>query len=375
MPDELSVGNRHCALWFLRVSKIVKGAKATPVVLFSDTGHSLVAMQTALLILSFTAVSAGAQVQAGVDISVVSPTGEPLRYSTVEVTPGEARFTSDEGRFVFNAPQAGRYQIRVKHLGFAALDTAVTLGAGVRMSMKLTLQPVAIHLAAVKVREKNGCKAARTAGNDLYIALEELRKNAERDRILRNSYPFIYRVARRYGAEGAPFPRQDTVSFQSLTSNSYRPGNIFQIGSTTVGATREVRIPTLSDLADDLFLRNHCFTYGGIEVVGDYATYRIDFTPASGIDNPDFEGSAYVDVQTYMIRKAVFQVTHPERANIAGISLTTTYREIFPGVALVYSVRGVQPTGKTDMIDEQRLVDVRFLGDSPSQTPQPKVIR
>lgn len=326
-------------------------------------------MRIAVMFLCFAAISVRAQAPTGVDISVFSPTGDALGYSTIEVTPGEARFTTEAGKFFFNAPQPGRYQIRIKHLGFAALDTAVTLVSGARVAMKLTLQPVAIHLAAVKVREKNGCKGARTSANDLSVALEELRKNAERDRILRNSYPFIYRVARKYGGEGAPFPRQDTVSFQSLTSSSYRPGNIFQIGSTTAGASREVRIPTLSDLADDVFLRNHCFSYGGIEVVGDYAAYRIDFTPGSGIDNPDFEGSAYLDVQTYMIRKAVFRVTHPERANIAGISLTTTYREIFPGVALVYTVRGVQPTGKIDMIDEQHLIDVKFLGNSPSQTP------
>lgn len=308
-----------------------------------------------------------------VEISVFSSLGEPLRYSTVSITPGETKFTSEEGRFSFAVPAPGRYAIRVKHLGFAALDTAVTVGGASRTAVKLILNPVAIHLGAMQVRDRNACKSARTPGTDLYIALEELIKNAERDRLLRNSYPFVYKLARRYNvmhpSGGDPLVRTDTIPFQSRTADGYRPGDILQQGQRGSRTMREVRLPSLSDLADDLFLRNHCFSYGGTKDVAGSPAYRIDFSPVKGMTNPDFEGSAYLDTATYMIRKVEFIVTRPERISISGLAVTTTFRELFPGLAVFDTVHSVQPMGKFDLVDEQKLVDVKFLRGSPASSP------
>jgi len=336
------------------------------------------AMRIAALLLVVIASHAAAQGQSVVEGSVVSPTGEPLGYSTVEIAGADARFTSDAGHFTFTAPQPGRYGIRLKHLGFAVLDTAVTVTGPGKIAVRFTLQPIAIHLATVQVREKNKCGAARTPGSDLYIALEELRKNAERDRILRNSYPFIYKLARRYdsfsqGGNAVPVAKQDTVAFESTTRNDYRPGDIFQPAERGSNATREVRIPSLSDLADEAFLRNHCFSFGGVENVGDFVAYRLDFRPAPNISNPDFEGSAFLDTATYMIRRIEFKITHPERAHVSALSVRTIFKELFPGVALFYTVHGVQPMGKYDLVEDQKLVEVNFLRGSPFQSPQSKV--
>jgi len=329
-------------------------------------------MRFPLLLLLFAAPLAA---QSSVELTVVGANGEPLRYSTVEVTGGESRFTTEEGKFNFSAPKPGAYQIRVKHLGFTALDTVVTVGGGPRISLTLMLHPVALRLSSVEVRDKNSCKSGRTPGTNLYIALEELRKNAERDRILRNSYPFMYKLARRYDSFGsgsgeAPIVKQDTAVFSSRTDDRYRPGNIFLPSQSGSRGTREVRIPSLSDLADDAFMRSHCFSFGGLEESGDATTYRIDFTPAPNIVSSDFEGSAYLDTATYMIRQVEFRITRPERVHVTALNVKTTFRELFPGLALFYTVRGVQPMGRYDLVDDQKLVEINFLRGSPSSSPQ-----
>jgi hypothetical protein len=325
-------------------------------------------------LLLLLATPLAAQSTSVVELKVVAPNGEPLRYSTIDVAGGESRFTTEEGKFNFTVPKPGTYQLRVKHLGFTALDTAITVGAEARMALTLMLKPVALHLSKVEVRDKNSCRSGRTPGTNLYIALEELRKNAERDRILRNSYPFVYKLARRYdsfsaGRNESPIVKQDTAVFSSRTNDAYRPGNIFM--STQGGrGTREVRIPSLSDLADDVFMRSHCFSFGGLQETDDAVAYRIDFTPAPNIASSDFEGSAYLDTATYMIRQLEFRITRPERVNVTALNVKTTFRELFPGLALFYTVRGVQPMGRYDLIDDQKLVEINFLRGSPSTSPQ-----
>lgn len=327
------------------------------------------------LLLFLLAAPLAAQSSSVVELTVVAPNGEPLRYSTVEVTGGESRFTTEQGKFNFTAPKPGAYQVRVKHLGFTALDTVLTVGTEPRAAFTLMLRPVALHLSSVEVRDKNSCRTGRTPGTNLYIALEELRKNAERDRILRNSYPFMYKLARRYdsfsGERGAaPIVKQDTGVFSSKTNDSYRPGNIFLAPEGNSRGTREVRVPSLSDLADDVFMRSHCFSFGGLQQTDDATTYRIDFTPAANIASSDFEGSAYLDTATYMIRQVEFRITRPERVNVTALNVKTTFRELFPGLALFYTVRGVQPMGRYDLVDDQKLVEINFLRGSPSTSPQ-----
>jgi hypothetical protein len=119
-------------------------------------------------------------------------------------------------------------------------------------------------------------------------------------------------------------------------------------------------------------MESHCFAFGGLERTEDSYAYRIDFSPSPRISGSDFEGSAYLDVQTYMIRKVQFRITHPERVHVTELSVTTTFKELFPGLALFDTVHGVQPAGRYDLIDDQKLIEVNFLRGSPT-SQQPKV--
>ena len=333
-------------------------------------------MRRGLFVLVCLASIANAQAPTTVDVRVVSPLGEALKYSTISVSPGEPQFTSEEGKYRFIAPSPGRYQVRVKHLGFTALDTVVAVTGQGHLDVTIMLRPVALRLSAVEVREKNSCRSARTPGSNLYIALEEFRKNAERDQLLRNSYPFTYRLARRYssvdeGMFGRRSVKHDTVSFGSVTTNRYRPGDVFIPANSNERGGQEVRIPSLADLADEEFLRNHCFSYAGMATVGSVRAYRIDYSPIREISGPDFEGSAYLDSATYMILKAEFRLTRPDRASppILGLRVTTTFRELLPGLPLFDTIRGVQPVGRTELIEDQKLIDVVFMRRPPGFDP------
>lgn len=333
------------------------------------------------LLLLVVASTAAAQSTANVEVSVQSIIGGPLSYSTIDVTPGRARFTSEAGRYLFDAKQGSTYRIRVKHLGFGAVDTTVVIRDAGLQRVLVTMRPVALHLAEISVRDNNSC--GRTgSGAELAVALEELQKNAERDVLLRNQYPFVYRLAREYDTydidAGIAGKRRDTSVLLSTTSDRYKPGNnIRRTSGKRPRSVRELRIPTLQDFADPIFFRSHCFSFGGVAVVDHALTYKIDFQPASSLrGSTDFAGSAYLDAATYMIKRADFSMTNPGLANppVIGLEVSTTFKEIFRGVAVFDHIRGVQRVSgrgfggsRGEQVDDQRLVSVVFRRDIPGE--------
>ena len=314
-----------------------------------------------------------------VDIAVVSSLGQPLSFSAIDVSPGQARFTSEAGHYSFSAPAPGKYRIRVKHLGFSAVDTTISVGGDNHYRVTITMRPVALHLNEISVRDNNSC-ARTTPDAQLAIALDQLQQNAERDLLLRTEYPFSYQLARKYDTYDPDMRmaglRQDTAVYRSLTNDKYEPGQIVRRSGDKLARTvREVRVPTLEDLADPVFLRSHCFSFGGLVVIDHVLTYRIDFQPGNSLRNaPDFAGSAYLDTSSYMIKRADFTMTNSTLVvpPVIALEVSTTYKEIFRGVALFDHIRSVQQVGpqgaggKREQVDDQQLVNVQFDGDRPS---------
>lgn len=77
-----------------------------------------------------------------VDAAVLLRQGTPALVGAAE--------TNAQGRFRFTGLAAGRYELQVQRLGFAVLDTTLTLGAGAHAVM-LVLQEQAIDLPGVRV--------------------------------------------------------------------------------------------------------------------------------------------------------------------------------------------------------------------------------
>ena len=318
-------------------------------------------------------VAASAQQRSVVTGTVFSAvSGDGLPYSTISVD-GAQRFSGADGSFALELP-AGRHSIRVRQLGYAPLDTTLIVGAADLRGVAFALQPVAIRLDTIRT-VATVCKADEQVG-ELSPLLEELKKNSERERLLRTEYPFVYQLERRnafQGIGGVSERDVDTVKYFSKVVGGYSPGNLVRpIDPDAPNGTREMRIPTLVDLADPAFIRSHCFTFRGVEDVGGARAYRIDFDPVRDLTATDVAGSAYIDTATFAIREATFRLTKPEKLKppVIDLQVTTTYREIFKGLNLFFRVHSEQamaqsPRFNSVQLQDQKLIAVVFYARAP----------
>ena len=324
---------------------------------------------------------AGAQDSALVVGTVVAAgTGAPLPYATFSITPGDVRrFTGPDGNFGARLPTSGSYTLSVKQLGYARFDTTIVMsGTRAPVRIRVALNVLPHRLASIRTTARRACSAGAIAGNsgDLAPALEAVRTNAEREILLRQTYPFSYRLSRITRLDGGEAWRRsaDTAEFLSSAFDPYRPGGVVRERASASGGIREMRIPQLTDLANDTFLANHCFSYGGIQKVDGAVVYQIDFEPLADMTTPDVRGSIMLDTSNFQIRRARFQLTKGEDLTppVAGLDVTTSYRDVFRGVSLFQEIKSVQAFTSTGAIENrqhqtetQRLLSVHFLRGSP----------
>lgn len=319
---------------------------------------------------------------------VADGTGMPLPYSTVTVDPiGRERFTDQTGAFIYYAVPAGTYRVRVRQLGYIPLDTTIQISLRVPVSPVFVMTRVATALAEVQVNAPpRRCIIPGENGfvddEELATVLGEARKNADRERLLRRTYPFEYRMAQSHSTFDLVTLRQtiryDTMTFRSDDYWRYRKGRVVSDDRNKLfGEVRVMRLPTLADLADRGFLAAHCFKYSGVSDFNGVPTHRIDFAPDSTVTAADVEGSIFIDSASYLIKRAEFRLTKGGSVSpaILGMKVTTTYREILPNVALFDEIASVQPLGvevpganATEFREVQRLLNFRFLSDGPPGT-------
>ena len=313
-------------------------------------------------------------------IVVSAATEQSLPYSTVSITGGAQRFTGADGSFNFDlAP--GQYSFRVRQLGYAPLDTTIRVASGVSLrALVFKLQPVALRLATIRTY------ANQNAG-EVGVLLDEATKNAEREKLLRTEYPFVYEIERKNfykGIGGATLQSTDTIQYLSKVTGGYAPGNLVHpVDPAVPNGAREMRIPTLVDLADPAFVENHRFEFKGVEAVGDFRAYRLDFTPSKDIKGTDVEGSLFIDSASYLVRKAIFRLTNPQKLKppVLGLEVTTTYREIFNGLTLFEEIHSEQFLNlnvrfKASQLQDQKLTAIKFYGRTPediyiAEAPKP----
>ncbi|MBA3342807.1 MAG: carboxypeptidase regulatory-like domain-containing protein [Gemmatimonadaceae bacterium] len=328
--------------------------------------------------------------QAGVTVTgvvVADGTGFPLPYSTVTIESiGRERFTDQAGTFVYFAVPPGSYRVRIRQLGYTPVDTTLIVRPGIgRTTFTMARVPTALAEVQVSAPPRR-CIVPDEHGfvddPELATVLGEARKNAERERLLRRTYPFEYRLAQSHDtydlSDSTHTVRYDTMTFRSDDNWKYRKGKVVGDDRNRLfGDIRVMRLPTLGDLADQRFLTAHCFKYSGIYEQDGAPTHRIEFAPDSTIRAPDVEGSIFIDSATYLIRRAEFRLTRggAVKPAILGMTVTTTYREILPNVALFDEIRSVQPLGvtgprgrKTEFREYQQLLSFRFLRGGPPGT-------
>ena len=273
----------------------------------------------------------------------------------------------------------------MKELGFAAVDTVIVLTALTTLrNLTVVLKPIAFNLATVTIKVTRACVDPGDTANvdsDFRTMLVELRKNAERERLLVSSYPFEYRIAKWFDSpDPAVLPRwggADTVAYRSDERPHYSPGKLVREDPTIKAPNNRVMtVPGLEDLGDPAFLRSHCFIYAGSETDSGVVIHRIDFRPNKSLRAPDVEGSAFLDGNSFVIRRAFFRITRPNqlRPPVIDLQVTTIYREILPGLTVIGDVRSEQSVRtqlsslRTTLVTErQQLLDVRFLRGQPGE--------
>ena len=319
---------------------------------------------------------------------IADGTRNPIPYSTVRLQPlGRERFTDRAGSFVYFSIAPGLYELQVRMLGYLPLDTAIFVEANVPQALTIVLTRIPTSLDEVQVTAPPRLchfpdEMGAVSDPELATVLDEARKNAQREQLLRRTYPFEYRLAQSHDTydvvRKASSLRYDTVTFRSDDTWRYRRGRVVTDEHNRLfGNVRLMRLPTLSDLADRNFLSSHCFKYSGVVDEGGRSAHRIDFYSDSTLMKPDVEGSIFLDSATYLIKRAQFRLTRGSSVKpaILGMEVTTTYREILPNVALFDEIHSVQPLGvlqssgnRVESREVQKLLEYRFLYGGPPGT-------
>ncbi|MGD0992515.1 MAG: carboxypeptidase-like regulatory domain-containing protein [Gemmatimonadales bacterium] len=349
-----------------------------------------VAMCVALLAATWWPAAAHGQQTGGVRGVVRSTLGEAIPYAVVALEPGSPRrFTDDSGAFAFPGLAPGTYHLRARQVGYKPFDTTLTVAPGSVVMVVASLEHLVVELEEIRVVARASRWGRCTepgppdsaSAPDVAALFEQLRQNAERYWLLADAYPAVYRMERRFGRpnyaqRGVVVNRTDTVDLRTDARWGYAPGRLVaDVPSPGGGTEPQVNLPTLPDFADSIFLANHCFRVGGIESVDGARYVRLDFRAAEAIRDPDADGSAYLDPDTYLIRFVRVQLTRPElaMAGLEGLEATVTFREIVPSLVLPDHITSVQSVvdglRHVETVEEQQRVDFYFLRSLPTRRP------
>lgn len=297
-----------------------------------------------------------------------------LPYAIVSVEPGgRERFTDSTGAFDFGRIATGQAHLRARRIGYRPLDTLITVTPDMP-PLSVRMEPLKIVLATIRVtgrRCRVGGAPDPTTSPEVAAIFDQLRENARRYRLLTTRYPFVYRTTRTFEEPGlytATRQKTDTLTMSSASEWSYAPGRVVSDVALGGRSERQMNIPALAQLADSAFIANHCFDYAGVSKAFGRPLVRVDFRPTIDLDEPDIEGSVYLDPEhDYIVRRLVVSLTHAARVaqDLDALDVTTVYRETRPPIVVLDTVvavrRGTATNGRpVRRVERQTFVDFSF---------------
>ena len=344
----------------------------------------------AILLLVGAAPGGAQNPQHGVVRGVVRSTlGDPIPWAVVVLEPGvPRRFTDDSGTFAVPGLAPGTYRLHARQVGYKPFDTTVVVTGDSAVVVSVALEHLVVELEAIRVVARSAAAGHCTAPGppdpaadpEFAAVFDQLRQNAERYWMLADSYPAVYRMERRFGTPDyynrrLRVQRTDTLELRTDARWHYAPGRLVTDVLGPSGVERQVNLPGLPDFADSAFLANHCFRFAGLEKVEGRRYARLDFRVADAIAEPDANGSALLDPDTYLIRLVRVRLTRPDeaQAGLESLEATVAFREVMPFLVLPDRISSVQGTYvRTTVVvsqEEQRTVGFSFLRALPTQKP------
>ncbi len=341
-----------------------------------------------LLVLSLAAGQAQAQVTTGTLQGSVTaiPLNVELPFAVVSIPQlSIERFTDAQGRFSISAVAVGRYDVIVRRIGFRPFRGTVLIDAErpTRLDVQLTQLPAQLATRMVTAITRCPRPGAPDRVRDPIVAslVELLKENADRYRLLVSEHPFRYLQLRAMGVlrdSGLVVQQVDTIMIVSLARGTYRPGNIVaRVRAPNGGVDFVMRLPTILDLADDTFARNHCFAYGGVMSHSGETWLRLDVRAADAIRGPDVHGSFYIDSASSELRRMDLSISRADRLpvqlrNVEAVDVVTSFVGIAPGLAIIDQVCGLnqlrKPTGngsRSTPAELQHLLGFEFSNPPP----------
>ena len=317
-------------------------------------------------------------------------TDAPLSYAVISIPElSVERFTSALGQFTLGALRTGTHAITIRRIGFTPWRGTVSIVADSTSTLNVQLEQLPQRLAAVAVRALASCKNPGRPDpvlqSETSSLVAQLRENADRYRLLAEQYPFSYSQTRALGElreSTFTLQRVDTVIVQSNMRVAYRPGNLVtRSTSKERGEEYTMAIPTLIELTDDLFIRTHCFGYGGAIRVGSETWVRVNMRAADKLKTPDVHGAFFLDSATSQLRRMDLDMSRPDLLppqlqRVEAVHVVTSFRDIADGLSVIEAVCALNqmhtPLG-ADLVpapaELQQLLGYRF------QTPPPDVPR
>jgi hypothetical protein len=305
----------------------------------------------------------------------------PLQNAEVtDVDTGLRQFTDSSGVTRVRVPANGRLRLRIRQLGYKPAERSLEkLGNGpADDSLTVALERVVFALPEVVTSETRRCGTADALdGFRTVPALEQLRIAAERYESFRRAYPFHVDVVRRtvtVNIDGKPKSvRENKEGVDSDEwGDRYTPGNV--VHHEYLGFS--VPILFVAALADSSFWTHHCFSVRGIASLADGRAVRMDFAPAVGSVEPEWQGTVFIDSATSMLRRIDFSLTGlPQDESPRRFEGYTTFTSPSPYISIpdstvaVWWRRSPSQTGEwnaPDVVQLIHVVAIRYKKAKPS---------
>jgi len=245
-----------------------------------------------------------------------SLSGAPLPNAEVSAI-GRKTLTGPKGEVRIVWPPEGVLFVRVRQLGFRYEQRTVQRGTSptaTEDTITIVMQRAAFALPQMTTVANARCRDER-ANNPTPLsasAMELLRFGAEQYGTFRRRYPFALMVERRTELFVSRYSAARNEKNEELTNSDewgdrYFPGRVLQ---RTEGQSYFIPLLFVSALADSAFWARHCFVARGVESHDHRRVIRLDFSPALGIDEPEWEGAAWIDSVASVLARVDFRLTN-----------------------------------------------------------------
>jgi hypothetical protein len=265
---------------------------------------------------------------------VVLPDSATPASGVIVVATGDAgatvlrALTTGRGTFDLALPHAGRFEVRVLRIGFApTIVPAVEVATADVSQLRIVLGSERIALARVTVRGRSECGAKADAGALVAKVWEEARKALLASQLVADR-PLVaewIQFDRTLEPGGARVRKQSVRSTRSPTTHAFRSRAADSLASEGYivedGGDWTFYAPDADVLLSESFANLHCFHLEP-PPAGKPTLIGLGFTPTSGRETRDIEGTIWLERESAELRSLDFRYTNvpsaAERASAGG---------------------------------------------------------